>query len=50
MTENKEIVKLAKGLLAIAKTAMPDSYFENDRRCQFARKMLAKYQRKRKGK
>jgi len=33
-------VKLAVGLLEIASLAMPDSYYQSDRRCKLARKIL----------
>jgi hypothetical protein len=34
------VKRLAEGLLQIAGQAMPDSYFRNDSRCRFARKIL----------
>lgn len=33
--------RLAVDLLSIAKDAMPDSYYESDKRCQFARYVLS---------
>lgn len=36
----KALERLARDLLAIAKMAMPDTYFVNDRRCQHARYVL----------
>ncbi len=35
-----EVERICKGLLAIAKIAMPDTYYATDRRCQRARRML----------
>lgn len=34
------VVQLAKDLLAIAKLAMPDTYYATDSRCQRARRVL----------
>mgnify|MGYP001609000162 CR=1 FL=1 len=34
--ETRRIVRVLRGLLAIAKIAMPDSYFDTDRRVQRA--------------
>lgn len=38
--EHKTAEQVAKGLLSIAKLAMPDTYYATDSRCQKARRML----------
>lgn len=38
--EMKEAEKIARGLIAIAKLAMPDSYFASDSRVRRARRFL----------
>jgi hypothetical protein len=43
MTDNeaKQVIKAIKGLLKIAETAMPDTYYASDSRCKYARRLLA---------
>jgi hypothetical protein len=39
-SEYNAVIKVAKGLLAIAAQAMPDTYYATDSRCQAARRLL----------
>ena len=41
--ERKDLIALARGLLAIAATMMPDTYYATDSRCQHARNVLARF-------
>lgn len=48
--EPAEVLKVIKGLLAIAEIAMPDSYFETDRRIKAAKKLVNKLNQEKPGK
>jgi hypothetical protein len=39
-SEYKAAERVAKGLLSIAKLAMPDTFYASDSRCQAARRLL----------
>ncbi len=40
--EQKEVIRVVRGLLRVARMAMPDTYWQTDRRVNAARRLMKK--------